>query len=129
MNGFAVLALALLTATQLAAQEVGDRIQITGCEDGELMVSIVNLWEGPSLSRVIGRVSGTSISDRCHGSVVIIRDTTQHQFRKLYKIETVIGSQEGWLTEVFIGQAFDVATCAEFFRGEDVSVIRKCREG
>ena len=110
-------------------------VHITGCENGELMVPIVRLWNKPgglaADARPVGQVSGDGRADRglkCQGSIVIIRDSRTVSGRKFYKIETVVGSQTGWVTDSFIGRRFDRSQCASHFKS-DPEYIPKCERG
>jgi hypothetical protein len=82
---------------------LGTRRHITGCENGKLVVPVVNLWDSPSRSRVIGKVSGEGGPDGCQGAVVVIRGVRGG----LYEVEAVEGRQAGWVTEPFIGRLAD----------------------
>lgn len=83
---------------------IGTRVHITGCENGELVVPIVNLWNSPERTRVIGKLSGDGRADQgreCQGSIVVIRDVRG----RLFEVETTVGDyQRGWITEPFIGR-------------------------
>ena len=84
---------------------VGTRVHITGCTpDGRLDVPIVNLWDSPERTCVIGELSGNGRADQgleCQGSIVVIRDVRG----RLLEVETVVGDkQRGWVTEPFIGK-------------------------
>lgn len=119
----------LAAVPPLAAQvEIGDRVHITGCENGELTVPTPNIWDSPQQRRVIGRVSGDGRTDqglRCQGSVVIIVAAQEANGRMMYQIETIVGDQSGWISELFIGRKFDATKCESFFEGYP-DAIRKC---
>jgi hypothetical protein len=111
---------------------VDDRIHVTGCENGELVVPIVNLWSKPGGVRagatVVGKVSGDGRADqglRCQGSVVIVREQQTVSGRDFVKVETVVGDQVGWITDSFVGRKFDTSQCASFFRSDPVAA-QKC---
>jgi len=107
-----------------ADPRIGRRVHITGCENGELVVPVVNLWDSPARTRVVGKLSGDGRADqglRCQGAVVIIRDVRD----TLYQVESVVGDQIGWVTEPFIGRTFDTASCESFF-SDSPAAARKC---
>ncbi len=124
--------LGVLLSIQVAlAQQVGDRVHITGCENGELVLPVVNLWDSPSMTRILGQVSGDGRADqglKCQGAVVIVREVRQARGRTFVRVETVVESQIGWVTSLFIGRKFDVANCATHFAGYP-EYIEKCKQG
>ena len=110
---------------------IGRRVHITGCENGELSVPVVNLWNTAQRTSVIGKVSGDGREDRglrCQGSVVIIRDVATVEGREMYQVETVVGDQIGWVSAPFIGRTFDTSTCHSFF-ADAPNAARKCGSG
>ena len=121
----------LLSAPKL---QTGDRFHITGCENGELMSGVVNLWSKPggivAGAKVVGKLSGDGRVDqglKCQGSVVVTKEIQNVKGQEFIKVETIIGSQEGWITDSFSGKKFDKSKCAKFFAG-DVDAIKKCSE-
>ena len=121
----------LLSAPKL---KTGDRFHITGCENDELMVGVVNLWSKPGGiavgANVVGQLSGDGRADqglKCQGTVVIAKEIQNVKGRVFIKVETIIGSQEGWITDSFIGRKFDKSKCAKFFVG-NADANRKCSE-
>ena len=103
---------------------IGRRVHITGCENGQLVVPVVNLWDSPARTSVIGKLSGDGRADQglsCQGAVVIIRDVRDD----VYQVESVVGDQIGWVTEPFIGRTFDTSTCDAFF-SDAPEAAQKC---
>ena len=119
-----LLALALLAAP-LAAQEPGELRQVTGCENGELVLPILNLFAGPPPARVMGKLSGTSRTDRCHGAFVNVLATQPGG--RWVQVETVVRGDVGWISRLLIGRRVDRSRCeAEF---TDPEHLRRCRGG
>jgi hypothetical protein len=89
------------SATQPSSDpRVGTRVYLTGCERGELVVQVINLWDSPARSRIVGKLSG-SVDGGCLGAIVTIRDVQG----RLVEVETTYGDpQRGWITEPFIGR-------------------------
>lgn len=107
---------------------VGMRVHVTGCENDALMVPVVNLWDSAQRSRVVANVSGDGREDqglKCQGAVVIVRDVGFGGGRTMFQVETVVGDQIGWVSELFIGRLFDTANCDTFFADAPVPA-RKC---
>lgn len=123
-------------AAEPSRPRTADRLtHITGCENGELMVPVVRLWSKPGGlaegARPVGQLSGDGREDRglkCQGAVVFIRDSRVVSGRQFYKVETVVGSQTGWLTDSFIGRTFDRSQCASHFKS-DPAYVTKCENG
>jgi hypothetical protein len=112
---------------ETADSRIGQRVHITGCENGELKVPMVNLWNTAARSAVIGRLSGDgqeALGFACQGAVVVVRDVVGTALQ----VETVTGSQVGWVSEQFIGQRFDTTRCAEIF-GYSANALRTCEGG
>lgn len=106
------IALAVLAgASPAEAQTVGAPYFITGCEHGEPIVPIVHLWNSPQRTRVVGRLSGSSRTDPCAGSPVLVREVRPAGDRNLVRVETFIGGHSGWLTNLFIGRRMTSADC------------------
>jgi hypothetical protein len=82
---------------------IGTRRHITGCENGKVVVPVVNLWNSPSRTRVVGTLSGEGGPDGCQGAVVVIRAVRGN----FYEVEAVAGRQAGWVTEPFVGRLVD----------------------
>jgi hypothetical protein len=111
------------------AAPIGDRVQISGCDFGVLRVPVVDLWDSAERTRVVGEVSGAGPPDRglrCLGAVVIIRSVDPDQPTPMYEVETVVGNQRGWLSELFIGPIFDISLCGAFF-SHSSAAAGKCR--
>jgi hypothetical protein len=97
---------------------VGDRVHISGCDFGELTDPAVDLWDSADRTRVVGQLSGDGGADqglRCLGAVVIIRSVDSGQPTTMYEVETVVGNQRGWVSELFIGPTIDVSLCGALF--------------
>lgn len=91
---------AAASVTQATDPRVGTRVHVTGCEHGELVVPLVNLWDSPARRKVVGQVSGAG--SPCEGAVVIIRNVSGDSL----EVETTEGDpQRGWITSGFIGSA------------------------
>ena len=103
---------------------VGRRVHITGCENGELKLRLVNLWNTANRSAVVGKLSGDGQAEQgfaCQGAVVIIREV----IGTMYQVESIAGDQTGWVSEQFIGRTFDTALCESIF-GYSPGAARKC---
>lgn len=123
-------ALILLICSPADAKEIkpGDLFRITGCENGQLMVPVVNLWDSPERTRVVGRLSGDGRPDqglKCQGAVVKAQEVRSYNGRTLIKVKSVVGSQTGWITNSFVGRRFDRANCKKFF-SEDPRYVANC---
>jgi hypothetical protein len=115
--------------TTAEAAPIGDRVHISGCDFGVLKAPVVDLWDGPKRTRVVGEVSGDGPSElgrHCLGAVVIIRSVDVDQPTPMYEVETVVGRQRGWLSEDFIGPTFDISLCGAFF-SHSSAAAGKCR--
>lgn len=125
-------AAAALVNAQPAAVEpspIGDRVHVSGCNFGVLEVPVIDLWNNPERTRVVGEVSGdgpAELGRRCLGAVVIIRSVDADQPTPMYEVETVVGRERGWLSERFIGPTFDISLCGAFF-SHSSSAAGKCR--
>ena len=112
------------------ALEVGDRFHITGCENGELLLRVVNMWSQPTIAmggRIIGQLSGDGRPDgvgRCQGSVVAALEIRVVGDRTHIKIETIVGGTIGWITDSFVGKKFDKDQCREHF--EEKAHVERC---
>jgi hypothetical protein len=72
-----LMVLILISRSEALDLQRGDLFHITGCENGELLMPTVNIWDKPGGSveraKVIGKLSGDGREDRglkCQGSVV-----------------------------------------------------------
>lgn len=118
-------ALANPLPSTVQAVHVGDRVHISGCDLGDLTVPVIDLWNSAERTQVVGQVSGDGRADqglRCMGAVVIIRSVDADQPRTMYEVETVVGTQRGWVSERFIGPIFDVSLCGAFFSSSSADV-------
>lgn len=97
-----VLGLLAFGSTAIAA-DMGEKYHITGCEDGELLVPIVHLWERAGPSHIVGKLEGTSKYNKCQGEIVKVLDVTTYNGRVRYKIKTSYGTV-GWVSYFFIGR-------------------------
>ena len=127
LSTLTVLTGLLIGAGVVDAQEVGTLFHITGCERGELVVPVVNMWDSAQMARIVGRLSGDGRPDqglRCQGSVVKVLARGSRSGRTLLQIESVVNGQVGWITDSFVGRAFPRSKCREFF--EDAEHISRC---
>ena len=114
----AMSAAANLPPSSVQTAPVGNRVHISGCDFGDLKVPVVDLWESAQRTRVVGEVAGDGPADqglRCLGAVVIVRSVDANQPNTMYEVETVVGNQRGWVSELFIGPTFDISLCGSFF--------------
>ncbi len=107
---FVVLLIVIYPIISRAATEIGDKIHITGCENGVLQIPVVNMWSKPggilAGAKVVGQLSGDGRADqglKCQGAVVIIKDKQVVSGRTHYRVETIYG-KVGWVTDSFIGR-------------------------
>lgn len=108
---------------------VGERIHITGCENGELMLSVINMWDSPDMRGIVGKLASAGRVDqglRCQGAVVIVHEIRSARGRIFIRIQTVVRGAFGWVTDSFIGREFDTAKCEELF-GEDQEMVDRCK--
>lgn len=88
--------------------KVGDRFHITGCENGELLVPVVNMWSKPNnAADIIGILSGDGREDKglkCQGAIVELLEITKVNGRNFLKIKSVVNLKEGWITDSFVGK-------------------------
>ena len=82
--------------------QIGDRVHLTGCENGELLLVQIILWDTPQLSIPVGILRGTGPDDPCVGELVIIKDIVTLDEVPRYKVEAVEGGATGWVTDSFI---------------------------
>ena len=82
--------------------QIGDLVYVTGCENGELLLPEIILWDTPHLVRPIGIVRGTGPGDPCEGELVIILDIVILDEVPRYQIEATEGGATGWVTDSFI---------------------------
>lgn len=110
-------------------EPIGDRVHISGCDFGDLKAPIVDLWDSPAQTRVVGDVEGDGPPEqglRCLGAVVIVRAVETAGPTTLYEVETVVGNQRGWVPDRFIGPTFDISLCGSFF-SHSSAAAGKCR--
>lgn len=111
--------------------KVGDLFHITGCENGELLVPVVNLWSKPggaiTGAKIVGKLSGDGRKDqdlKCQGSVVRVLKFKKDSGRTFLKVYSVVNSKVGWITDSFIGRKFDKRKCESYFKNKNH--IRNC---
>ncbi len=115
---------------QQRAVRVGDRFHITGCENGDLLLPLVNIWSQPPGSpgaRPIATLSGQGRPDgagRCQGAIVAALEVRTTGGRTHIKIESVVNGTIGWITDSFVGKKFDTDRCREHFT--EPEHIRRC---
>jgi hypothetical protein len=115
---------------------VGDWRHVDGCHRGKLVIREVTLWSrGGGLSTgatVVGNLSGGDADadpeGRCLGDVVIVRDVRAHSGRTWVNVETVIGSQSGWIHATLLGPPADKAICSSPRFLLDTDALRKCSQ-
>ena len=108
---FVILFIVIYPLISRADTEIGDKIHITGCENGVLQVPVVNMWSKPggilAGARIIGQLSGDGRADQglqCQGAVVTVKGTKIVSGRTFYQIESVVNGSIGWITDSFIGK-------------------------
>ena len=85
--------------------QLGANYHITGCENGELLVPIVHMWEKAGHSHIVGMLSATSNSDKCQGSIVKVLDAKVANGRLRYKVKSLVNRKVvGWVSHFFIGE-------------------------
>lgn len=88
--------------------KIGDKFHITGCENGILVVPVVNMWNKPgNAANVIGRLSGEGREDRglkCQGARVKLLEIKNVNGRNFLKIKSLVNLKEGWITDSFVGK-------------------------
>ncbi len=96
----------LALASSAMAADIGSSYHITGCENGTLLVPIVHMWEKANRPcHVVGKLSGTSQSDKCHGAIVNILDKkVDNNGRLRYKIKSIVNGNVGWVSYFFVGK-------------------------
>lgn len=106
-----ILLLALVKPVAASDIKVGDRFHITGCENGELMVPVVNMWDKPGGliegAKVVGKLSGDGREDqglKCQGAIVELLEIKNVDGRIFLKIKSVVNSKVGWITDSFVGR-------------------------
>ena len=127
LEGCLLVATFLVEAGALGAQEIGTLFHITGCERGELVVPLVNMWDSPQMARVVARLSGDGRPDqglRCQGSVVKVLARSSRSGRTVLQIQSVVNGRVGWITDSFVGRTFPQSKCREFFA--DPEHINRC---
>ena len=99
--------LIFIFSSPVLAIDIGKKYHITGCENGQLMVPVVNMWSKPggiaAGARVVGKLSGDGRADQglqCQGAVVEILDIQGH----FIQIQSVVNGNVGWVTKPFIGR-------------------------
>jgi len=108
---------------------IGDAFHVTGCENGRLELSVVNLWESSDFRRVIGRLSGDGRADQglsCQGAVVTLRNVVERDRRQILQVQSVVNGTVGWFTDSFVGRAFPRERCRDLFAG-DAAAIGRCQ--
>lgn len=108
---FSVLFAVQVSSAEASDVAVGDKFHVTGCENGELMVPVVNMWSKPggiaSGAKVIGKLSGDGRSDqglKCQGSVVKVVEVKKIGGRTFLKVQSVVNSKTGWVTDSYVGR-------------------------
>ncbi len=105
---FSVIFLLVLVKPVAALDvKVGDRFHVTGCEHGELMVPVINMWDKPRGTKVIGKLFGDGREDeglKCQGSIVELLEIKKVDGRTFLKIKAVVNSEIGWITDSFVGR-------------------------
>ncbi len=123
----------LILISSVEAREVksGDLFHVTGCENGELLVPVVNMWSKPggflTGAKVVGKLSGDGREDqglKCQGAVVRTLEIRKFKGRIFLKIKSVVNSKIGWITDSFVGKKFSESECESFF--SDPEHIRNC---
>ena len=94
----------------------GLRHYITGCENGVLELATVNLFQEPGL-RVIGQLDATGPGDPCKGEVVVEIGRRTVGPRDWVNVQAVVDDDRGWVSELMIGEEFDVEDCELLFGG------------
>ncbi len=61
-------------------------------------------------------------------ALAVLRERRVVQDRVFFRIDPIIGSTQGWLTDSFIGKRFKVEDCDDFFEGYPAAQ-QKCQEG
>jgi len=110
---------------------VGDLFHITGCDEGDLILPTVGLWDRPggldSGAEVIERLPGDGEADegfRCRGALVRLVDVSVLHGLTYVKVRSVVNSTEGWVTKPYVGEKFDPSDCRSHFT--DPAHIRNC---
>ena len=108
--------------------DIGDLFHITGCEDGQLLVPVVNLWDKPGGlfdgAKVVGQLSGDG--KKCQGAVVRLLEINEVEGRMFLKVQSIVNSNIGWITNSFVGKQFKRSRCRKHF--EDPQQIENCLE-
>ena len=91
-----VILLALVNSVSALEIKPGDLFHITGCENGELVVPIVNMWSEPggigAGAKVVGKLSGDGRADQgleCQGAMVELLEKTKYQRQNI--LESKVG--------------------------------------
>jgi hypothetical protein len=103
--------------SSLAKGEVGERVHLSGCENGTLTKPEIALWDSPAQAVVVAQLSGGRVQGgtECQGSVVILHGKVIRDEQVFYAIEAIDGDQLGWVEAEVLGQPFDPTTCLDFF--------------
>lgn len=108
---FSFLFTVLISNADASGVKVGDKIHITGCENGQLMLPVINMWSKPggiaSGATVVGKLSGDGRADqglKCQGSVVKVIEVKKTGGRVFLKVQSVVNSKTGWITDSFVGR-------------------------
>ena len=110
---FSIFVILMALGNSAAALEimVGDLFHVTGCENGELVVPVINMWSKPggigAGARVVGKLSGDGRGDqksKCQGAIVELLEITNVNGRVFLKVKPVVNSESGWITDSFVGK-------------------------
>lgn len=111
--------------------KVGDLFHITGCENKQLMVPVVSMWDKPGGqlegARVVGKLSGNGRRDqglKCQGAIVRLLEKENINGRVFLRIKSIVNSSVGWITDSFIGKKFSKRKCEKHF--ENPKHIQNC---
>jgi len=108
---FVVLLFSLANSSGASEVKPGDSFHVTGCENGKLLLPIVNMWSKPggigAGAKVIGKLSGDGRADqglKCQGTVVKLLKRKSINGRAFFKIKSVVNSKVGWIADSFVGR-------------------------
>jgi len=106
-----ILLFSLVNTVSALDIKVDDRFHVTGCENGELMVPVVNMWDKPGGAikgaKVVGKLSGDGREDqglKCQGAIVVLLEIKNVDGRVFLKVKSVVNSKVGWITDSFVGR-------------------------
>lgn len=110
---------------------IKELFHVTGCENGTLVVPIVNMWSAPgglsSGATVVGKLSGDgnpSQGLKCQGAIVRAVEVKNVNGRTFIKVKSIVNSGEGWITDSFVGNKFPKSKCKQAFT--DADQIKNC---